>query len=317
METTQPYQVLLYYKYVRLSDLESIQKEQFDLCRKLNLLGRILIAKEGINGTVSGLISDTEVYMETMKKHPLFHGIEFKVDQYHQHTFNKLHVRIKNEIVHLGQANQEIDPLTETGKYIEPHEFLRALKEGSEDVVILDARSRYEYELGKFKNAITFDIENFRELPNRLAEIEHLKDKKILTYCTGGIKCEKASALLLKHGFKEVYQLHGGIVRYAKETGGEDFEGQCYVFDQRVTVPVNKVNPVVIGRCFRCKNPTEKMINCANAECNRHILLCENCCTELEGCCSEECHSAPHRRVYDGRGYYLRGVNSKNYVQPK
>jgi len=314
MTTTEmPYQVLLYYRYTTIADPEAMRIEQFNFCLHHNLLGRILIAQEGINGTVSGLKADTEAYMEYMKSHPVFQGIEFKIDSLDKHSFNKLHVRVKSEIVHLGLGERDVDPTKETGKYIEPLEFKEILRNKPEDVVILDARSRYEFEVGKFPGALTLDIENFRELPNQLEAISDLKDKTIITYCTGGIKCEKASALLLKEGFKNVFQLHGGIVRYGHEAGGENFEGACYVFDQRVVAPVNKINPTVIGKCALCEAPTEQMINCANTQCNLHFLICPTCADKMEGCCSAECHKSETRRVWDGKGYYLRGVNSKNY----
>src|SRR5690606_7629349 len=124
----------------------------------------------------------------------------------------------------------------------------------------------YEHNVGRFKNAVTLDIENFREFPDKIEELAAYKDKKILTYCTGGIKCEKASALLLKSGFKDVYQLHGGIIKYGKETGGKDFEGKCYVFDNRVTVDVNHVNPTEVATCHNCGVTSSRMINCANPE---------------------------------------------------
>lgn len=308
-----PYQVLLYYRYTRIDDPEAMRNEQFEFCRQHNLLGRILVAREGINGTVSGLKADTEAYMNYMKAHPVFQGIEFKIDPFERHTFNKLHVRVKPEIVHLGLGDRDVDPTVETGKYIEPLEFREILRNKPEDVVILDARSRYEFEVGKFPDALTLDIENFRDLPRQLEAISHLKDKTVITYCTGGIKCEKASALLMKEGFTNVFQLHGGIVRYGHEAGGENFEGACYVFDQRVVAPVNRVNPKVIGKCALCEAPTERMINCANTQCNKHFLICGSCADTMEGCCSSECRSSTTRRVWDGSGYYLRGVNSKNY----
>jgi UPF0176 protein len=310
-----PYQVLLYYRYTPIEDPEAMRQEQFDFCSSNHLLGRILVAKEGINGTVSGLKADTEAYMNYMRRHPVFQGIEFKIDPFAHHTFNKLHVRVKSEIVRLGLGDRDVDPTRETGQYIEPHEFREILRNKPEDVVILDARSRYEFEVGKFPDALTLDIENFRELPQQLEAISHLKDKTIITYCTGGIKCEKASALLMKEGFKNVFQLHGGIVRYGHEAEGENFEGACYVFDQRVVAPVNKVNPKVIGKCALCETPTEQMINCANTQCNKHFLICPSCANHMEGCCSSACLSSETRRVWDGKGYYLRGVNSKNYLQ--
>src|SRR5690606_14587851 len=140
----------------------------------------------------------------------------------------------KAEIVHSGLRNPSyIDPTRETGTHLEPEEFLKM--KDQEDVVVLDVRSNYEHSVGRFKNAVTLDMENFREFPEKIKELEQLKGKKILTYCTGGIKCEKASALLLKEGFEDVYQLHGGIIKYGKEVGGQDFQGDCYVFDNRVT----------------------------------------------------------------------------------
>ncbi|MCS6904564.1 MAG: rhodanese-related sulfurtransferase [Bacteroidia bacterium] len=303
------YQVLLYYKFVEIPDPVAYRDEHFGLCQELGLKGRILIAKEGINGTVSGTKEATDAYMNYMLNHPYFEGIEFKVDEHYEHAFHKLHVRCKDELVNLGAPF--IPP---AAPYIEPEEMLAILEEEPEDVVIIDTRSDYEYNVGKFKNAIGFNIHHFRDIHAYLDEFEKYKDKKIVTYCTGGIRCEKLTPLLLRRGFRNIYQLHGGIIRYSKETGGKHFEGQCYVFDDRVVVPVNFVNPSVIGRCGVCAAPTEKFVNCANADCNKHFLLCPSCQERLQGCCSEECMQAPKRRVYDGRGMYWRGVNSKNYV---
>jgi UPF0176 protein len=307
------YQVLLYYRYVPITDLEAVREAQEALCTRLNLLGRILIAKEGINGTVSGLKADTEAYMEAMKADPVFPGIEFKIDAHDAHTFLKLHVRVKQEIVNISVADLSIPSTADN--YVEPEEWKRIMREKPEDVVILDARSNYETEVGRFKGALILDIENFRELPEKLKEMEELKGKSIYTYCTGGIKCEKVSVILKELGHEKVYQLHGGIIRYGHEAGGEGFEGQCYVFDQRVVVPVNEVDPVVGGRCRLCGDASDAMVNCANPDCNLHFVICDTCAVTMEGTCSEACHKAPRRRVFDGRGYYLRGINSKLYAE--
>jgi UPF0176 protein len=308
------YQILLYYRFIPVDDPAALRDDQEALCRRLNLLGRILVAKEGINGTVSGLKADTEAYMEAMRNDPRFPGIEFKVDAHHEHAFLKLHVRVKEEIVHLGAGELEV-PATATN-YIEPDEWREMLANPPEDAVILDARSIYETEVGRFKGALSLDIGNFRDLPDALKQAEEkLKGKTIYTYCTGGIKCEKVSVLLKQLGHEKVYQLHGGIVRYAHETGGEGFEGQCYVFDQRVVAPVNQVDPVTVGKCHLCEQPAESMINCANPDCNLHFLICDECAVRMEGTCSDACHAHPRRRMFDGRGYYLRGVNSKLYAQ--
>src|SRR5690606_38877334 len=152
-----------------------------------------------------------------------------------------------------------IDPNKQTGKHLAPKDFLEM--KDREDVVILDVRSNYEHTVGRFKNAVTLDIENFREFPEKIKELEQYKDKKILTYCTGGIKYETASALLLKEGFNDGYRLHGGIMKYGKEVKGEQFEGQCYVFVNRPTVDVNTVNPSFVSTCRTCGAVTAKMIN--------------------------------------------------------
>ena len=308
------YRILLYYNFVKVADPEQVREEQQAFCDAQGLKGRILIAKEGINGTVSGLKEQTDAYKAFMAAHPLFGSTEFKEDEYDRHSFLKMHVRVKEEIVHFGV--EDFDPTDRKGKYVEPEEFRDVLKqaETDDDIVILDARSDYEFEVGRFKGAMTLPIHNFRELPKQKDLLEGIRGKKIYTYCTGGIKCEKVSLWLEEQGFEDVYQLHGGIVRYGKEAGGEDFEGSCYVFDQRVVVPVNTVNPSVISQCDICGTATEKMINCANADCNKHFLICDSCAEALEGCCSTACMEAPQRRAFDGRGYYLRGVNSKNYV---
>ncbi|GAA4409563.1 rhodanese-related sulfurtransferase [Nibrella viscosa] len=297
----KPYRVLLYYIYTPIDNPEQYRDEHHRLCLDLNLLGRVIVAPEGLNGTVSGLTDDCQCYMDTLKTDARFAGIDFKVEEHDTHAFKKLHVRLKEEIVN---SDLPVDPLKRTGIHLEPEEF-KKLKD-QDDVVLIDMRSNYEHTVGKFKGAITFDMENLRELPEHMPEIAHLKDKKIITYCTGGIKCEKASAYLLEQGFENVYQLHGGIIKYGLEAGGEDFDGKCYVFDNRLTVDINKVNPKVISTCYRCGTPSDRMVNCASAGCNNHIPLCEACGWQYEGTCTDECLHAADKRVYDGTGYYQK-----------
>jgi UPF0176 protein len=277
-------------------------------CIDHNLKGRIIIAKEGINGTISGLKADCEQYMKDMHADPRFAATEFKTEPFDTHAFQKLNVRVKDEIVHSGLPH--IDPTKKTGKYLEPHEF-KQIKD-DEDVVIVDVRSNYEHNVGRFKNALSFDIENFRDFPEKVEELEKYKDKKVITYCTGGIKCEKASAYLLEKGFKNVYQLHGGIIKYGIEEGGEDFDGKCYVFDNRVVADVNKVNPTVISKCHICRTDCDRIVNCANPNCNKHVPICKKCAEEMEGACSEACKNHPEKRRYDGRGYYPKNLNGYN-----
>jgi UPF0176 protein len=299
------YNTLLYYCYATIANGEQFAADHLKFCKSLGLTGRIIVADEGLNGTVSGTEEACKTYMDTLHADERFAGIDFKIDVVEEPSFVKLHCRYKSEIVHSGLRDPNIiNPQKQTGKHLDPKEFL-AMKD-RDDVVVLDVRSNYEHSLGKFKNAVTLDIENFRDFPTMINELAQYKDKKILTYCTGGIKCEKASALLLHEGFKDVYQLHGGIIKYGKEAGGQDFEGKCYVFDNRLSVDVNSVNPVVISTCRNCGKTTPKMINCANPECNEHFTQCDECGTKMEGCCSDACQAHPRKRVYDGTGYYVK-----------
>ena len=306
----QEHLVLLYYCYSEIEDPEAYREEHHLKCLELNLRGRIIIAGEGLNGTVSGQRTDCEKYMEYVWNDPRFKDTEFKVDTTEDHAFSKLHVRVKPEIVHSGLT--DLNPRKKTGKYIEPAEFREILRQQDEDTVIIDMRSNYEHNVGKFKGAITLDIHNFRDMPEKIEELKKYKNKKVITYCTGGIKCEKASAFLLEQGFENVYQLHGGIIKYGLEADGENFEGKCYVFDNRITADVNKVNPTIISTCYITGKPSDRMVNCANPECNKHIPMSEEGAQVYMGCCSEACMNHPEVRPYDGTGYYQKESNGYN-----
>lgn len=302
--------VLLYYCYSTIEDPEAFREAHHLLCLDLGLRGRIIVATEGLNGTVSGTKEACEAYMETVTSDPRFAHTEFKVDEIDQPAFEKMHVRVKPEIVH--SSLRSLDPTEKTGEYVEPEVFRNILLEQDDDTIILDVRSNYEHMIGKFKNAVTLDIDNFRDFPSKLDELKKYKDKKIITYCTGGIKCEKASAFLLEQGFENVYQLHGGIIKYGLEAKGEDFEGKCYVFDSRIVKEVNQVNPTVISKCYVTGKPSDRMVNCANPHCNKHIPMSEEGAQVYQGCCSEACMNNPDTRPYDGTGFYQKKMNGYN-----
>ena len=305
------YNTLLYYCYSAIENAEQFAADHLQFCKSLNLVGRIIVADEGLNGTVSGTEESCKTYMDSLHSDPRFAKIDFKVDEVDEPSFIKMHCRYKSEIVHSGLRDLHIiNPEQKTGIHLEADEFIQM--KDDDDVVILDVRSDYEHSIGRFKNAVTLDIENFRDFPAKINELAKYKDKKIITYCTGGIKCEKASALLMHEGFENVYQLHGGIIKYGKEAGGRDFEGKCYVFDNRVAVDVNSVNPVVISTCRNCGGHTIKMINCANPECNEHFTQCDDCGEKLDGACSTRCQSHPRKREYDGTGYYVKVPQTVN-----
>jgi UPF0176 protein len=305
------YRVLLYYFYTDISDPEGLSKEHLRICKEMNLKGRILIANEGINGTVSGTVEDTEKYKQYMEKHPLFNGIVFKEDEAEQHAFKKMHVRPRPELVNLS-LEEDVDPHEITGEYLEPEDFFKEMQR--EDTVVLDVRNTYEYDVGHFRGAIRPEVETFRDTPEWVRNNRELfEGKKVLTYCTGGIRCEKFSGWLKREGFDDVGQLHGGIASYGKDpvAKGQLWDGQMYVFDERLTVPVNQVEHVVIGRDHYDGEPCERYINCANPECNAQILASEENQRKHLGGCSLECAEHPKNR------YIIDHELSEEYVEAR
>lgn len=262
------YPVILYYKYVPIPDPEAFAAEHRQLCARLGLKGRVLIAAEGINGTLAGPRAAVEEYIAAMRSNEAFADIEFKTSAGDETTFPKLVVKVRPEIVTLA-AGIPLEP--DTWNQLTPAEWKRTLEE-EPDAVVLDVRNRYESELGRFENAIACDIEHFRELPAYVDQLAELKNRKVLIYCTGGIRCEKASALLRAKGFTDVHQLHGGIVTYQQQFGNEHWLGECFVFDQRMAVPVQE-NLVPIGRCAHTGRTTNRVVNCLHDPCHRLFLL--------------------------------------------
>jgi UPF0176 protein len=302
--STKPYRVLLYYKYVPIDGHEAFASGHLAFCRSLELKGRILIASEGINGTLSGTVEQTDAYIAAMRDDPRFADMVFKIDEADRHVFRKLKVKARHEIVTLG-LEDDIDPNSTTGRYLAPEEFHRALQQ--EGAIVIDARNYYEYDLGHFRNAIRPEVKTFKEFPQWVREnLSAHKDRPILTYCTGGIRCEKFSGFLLKEGFTNVSQLHGGIVTYGKDerVKGELFDGRCYVFDERVSVPVNRTEQeMIVSRCRHCDAPSDRYVNCANLDCDMQYFCCEECEPSHRRSCSKECQEAS-RHEYDLRGEY-------------
>ncbi|WP_025026742.1 oxygen-dependent tRNA uridine(34) hydroxylase TrhO [Caldalkalibacillus mannanilyticus] len=285
----EQYQVLLYYKYIPIENPEQFAKEHLKRCQELELKGRILVATEGINGTVSGTIDQTNEYMKIMHENPLFHDMVFKIDRTEGHAFKKMHVRPRKELVTFN-LEDDVDPNQVTGAYLSPKEFYETLQ--NEDVIILDGRNHYEYEIGHFRGAIRPGVKSTREFPEWIREnLSQYKDKKILTYCTGGIRCEKLSGFLKKEGFSDVSQLHGGIVTYGQdpEVKGQLFDGKCYVFDDRIAVPINQVEDIIVSQCSHCGQPADRYLNCADVTCDQRHICCEQCEPKYQRFCSSKC----------------------------
>lgn len=285
--------VLLYYKYINIADPQKVVEEQRQVCKDLNLTGRIYIASEGINGTVEGKTEDTQKYEEYMSNHELFKDMPFKRSEGNGMCFVNLRVKNRKEIVSVNLGDKDIDPNKVTGKYLTA-DGLHALYESGEEFYIVDMRNDYEYKIGFFENSILPPLKNFRELPEIVENLKHLKDKKVVTVCTGGVRCEKASGFLVENGFTNVYQLKDGIHTYMEKYPNKHFKGKLYVFDGRIAVGFNVDSPEheIVGKCDKCGNACDKYYDCSYLHCknNRHFVCCDNC-LEDNGLafCSDEC----------------------------
>lgn len=278
------HQILLYYKYVFIQDPDLEMKHQRELCSSLGLLGRIIVAKEGINGTVEGAKENTEKYIQEMEKDSRFFGMHWKKSVGDGKSFPKLSVKARKEIVSLHLGVCDIDPNQVTGVHLKPEELHEWIK-NKKEFYIVDMRNAYEHKVGHFEGSILPPIENFRDLPKVVEQISHLKNKTVLTVCTGGVRCEKASGFLITQGFTDVYQLDGGIVSYMEKYPNEDFKGKLYVFDGRVAMGfyTDDNKHEIVGKCDTCGEKSENYVNCANPVCHRHFIDCDNCIKKNDG----------------------------------
>lgn len=295
------HQILLYYKYTNVENPEELVAAQRALCEKLNLKGRIIIASEGINGTVEGLKENTEKYIEEMVKDERFADVDFKKSEGNGNAFPKLSIKLRTEIVsaHLGDA--DVNPADTTGKHITAEE-LHEILNSDEEYYIVDMRNDYEHKVGVFKDSIPAQMSNFRDLPAATKAIEHLKDKKVITVCTGGVRCEKASGYLLTQGFKDVSQLYGGIVTYMEKYPNKDFKGKLYVFDNRVVMgfDTDSADHEVISNCDKCGKVSDNYVDCAYKHCkgHRHFICCKDCYSkDSKPYCSVDCETKAFEQV--------------------
>ncbi len=228
---------VLFYKYVDIEDPEKLIRDHKEYCLGLGVKGKVLISHEGINGNIMGTDEQAEKYMEDLKKDPRFSDMQFKVTPSDGKDFRKMIVKYREEIIRLRLPDDV--KLEDKAPYIEPEELKERLDAG-EDIVFIDARNDYEYRAGRFKGARNPKINVFSDWPKAIKQLEDLKDKTVVTYCTGGVRCEKASAYLKEQGFKDVYQLHGGIINYGNTVGSDYWKGKCFVFDKRKHIDIDE-----------------------------------------------------------------------------
>ena len=277
--------ILLYYKFTPIADPEAIKLWQKSLCTRLNLKGRILVSKHGLNGTVGGEMDDLKAYIKETKTYAAFKDIVFKWSDGSRDDFPRLSVKNRRELVGFQNSEDEFEVdengVIGGGTHIKPKELHKLVEEYGDDVVFFDGRNAHEAKIGKFKNAVVPNTNTSRDF---IAELESdkyddIKDKKVVTYCTGGIRCEVISSMMKKRGFKDVYQIDGGIVKYGESYGDDGlWEGSLRVFDNRMTVNFSD-HTATIGECPPCGGKTSNFENCAFANCNDLVLICEDCKT--------------------------------------
>lgn len=278
-----------FYRYVIIENPQELRDNLFAQWTNLKIVGRIYIAQEGINAQMCVPQENWELFKENLYKDQRFYTIPFKIAiEDDGKSFYKLTIKVRPKIVADGLDDNAFD-VTNVGNHLTAKEFNDAME--NPDSIVVDMRNHYESEVGKFIGAICPDADTFREeLPIVLEELKDKKDKKIVMYCTGGVRCEKASAFLKHHGFKDVNQLHGGIIDYVRQIKAEGlvskFIGKNFVFDERVG---ERITEDVIAQCHQCNSPSDTHVNCANDDCHLLFIQCEKCAELMQGCCTPEC----------------------------
>ncbi len=286
------HKVILFYKYEPIADPAEYVADQKAFCAQHELRGRVLIAEEGINGTIVGTPENTAAYIAWMQNEERynFSDVDFKDSPGEGDEFPKMKIKHKKEIVNLGLP-EDVNPHETTGDYMEPKD-LHALINSDKEHYIIDMRNTHEFSVGRFTNSIDPEMKYFRDLPSVMGKLEELKDKKVVTVCTGGIRCEKASGYLKTQGFKDVSQLQGGMHRYIEQFGGDGWDGSLYVFDKRKIIQP-ETGHTIVGECSLCGNPNETFRDCNLSTCGEHFIACDDCLGEDgEPYCSKGCEVA-------------------------
>ncbi|MEI6216470.1 MAG: rhodanese-related sulfurtransferase [Actinomycetes bacterium] len=276
--------IILYYGFTPISDPDAVRLWQQSLCESLGLKGRILISPHGINGTLGGDMSALKRYVKLTKGYAGFKKIDFKWSEGLGNDFPRLSVKVRSELVAFGAPTEiTVDEkgVVGGGVHLKPYDVDKLVEARGDEVVFFDGRNAFEAKIGKFKNAIVPDVTTSHDFVSEIesGKYDHLKDKPIVTYCTGGIRCEILSSVMIKRGFKEVYQIEGGIVRYGKKFGDRSlWEGSLYTFDARMAIDFSDETKI-IGECEKCAAPTKQFYNCARVACHELVLLCADCAT--------------------------------------
>ena len=308
---------LSFYAYAQISDPTQFRNDLFRAWDPLVVLGRIYVAKEGINAQLSLPADNFYAFKDTIEKYDFMQGMRLNIAVEHDdHSFLKLTVKVRDKIVADG-LNDETFDVTNIGVHLKAKEFNTILEDPN--TIVVDFRNHYESEIGYFKGAITPDVDTFREsLPIINEQLQDFKeDKNLVMYCTGGIRCEKASAYFKHQGFKNVYQLEGGIINYAKQIKEENLEskfiGKNFVFDHRLG---ERITDDIVSKCHQCGKPCDVHTNCINEGCHLLFLQCEECAQAMQGCCSQDCVDVIHLPEEEQKAI-RRGVKNGNKIFKK
>lgn len=291
-----PYFVIAFYHFLPISNpLEEVVSHKA-FFEGRDITSRIYISEHGINGQMSASREDARAYMEWMHSRPDFKDIHFKLHEYHEHVFPRCTVKYRKQLV---AVDEEID-LEMRGEYLSPEQWQEML-EAKDEHVLIDVRNDYEWKVGHFEGSELPPCETFRDFKQYADTLKEKVDPKktaVMMCCTGGIRCELYSSILLKNGFEKVYQLQGGIINYGLKQGSKHWLGKLFVFDDRLTVPISPEETKVIGTCHHCQQPNDTYINCANMDCNALFICCSACLKQHVGCCKASCKEAERLRPY-------------------
>ncbi len=298
---------LSFYRYVKIQEPLELRDRLFQEWSELSVFGRIYLAHEGINAQLSVPEPQFEAFKANLETHEEFKGMYLNIAVEQAESFYKLMIKVKKQIVTDGLPEDSYD-LAQVGNHLTAEEFNQALEEA--DTVVVDMRNFYESRIGRFETAVCPDSNTFKdELPMALEAMKGKEDKKLLLYCTGGIRCEKASAYFIHHGFKDVNQLRGGIISYAEEVRQKGlpskFKGRNYVFDERIS---EQITPDILSICDQCEAACDLYTNCANATCNLLFLQCPGCAVKWEVACSGPCLEIVRMPEVERKAYYARQI---------
>lgn len=298
MDTSLPYQILAYYFISPIADPQGEVKAHKAFFEGRDIKCRVYISETGINGQMSASNADAKAYMDWMNSKPEFQGVQFKLTPHHEQVFPRLTVKYRKNLV---GYDRPID-FSIRGEHVSPERWKKMLENKEEGRILIDVRNDYEWKVGHFDGAELPQCETFRDFDKYAEDLKSKVDPKktpVMMYCTGGIRCELYSSILMERGFEKVYQLDGGVINYGMKEGTKHWLGKLFVFDDRLVAPVSETEEhTVIGTCHHCGVKGDSYYNCANLKCNTLFICCEDCLPKFSGCCSSDCQGSDRIRPF-------------------